>query len=67
MEVAEITRRKSYGDMTAAAAAVGITPENANRALTRVNSKHHDAIVKALTTILVIRELMSPEKSESNG
>jgi len=58
MELAEIITKKRDGDMQTAAEIVGITPANARQALKRPDSKHHKAVVSALETLIITRDIL---------
>ncbi|RKR83230.1 hypothetical protein BDD43_3433 [Mucilaginibacter gracilis] len=58
MQIAEIKEKKQDGDMQTAARIVGITPANARQAFKRPDSKHHSAVVSALETLIITREIL---------
>lgn len=56
MEIGIIKQKIKTGDMDTASQKAGITRANGYKALERVNSKHHENIVKALAEIITKRE-----------
>ena len=67
MTTDEILQRKMHGDFRTAGDMVGITEKNAYAALTRKGSKHHDAVKKALTQIIQMRETLKKNaKADTN-
>lgn len=56
MELYEIKKNKQNGDLVTASKIVGINQANATAALNKPGSKHHAAVIKALTAIITTRE-----------
>ncbi|WP_295675699.1 hypothetical protein [uncultured Mucilaginibacter sp.] len=61
MEIEQIKIKMQPGDLNTAATVVGISPNNASKALTRPNSKHFNALVEVLTKVISMREIMLQE------
>ena len=54
----EILAKKMHGDLKTAGDMIGITEKNAYAALNREGSKYHDKLVKALSQVIKMREIL---------
>jgi hypothetical protein len=59
--ISEIKEKIKTGDIQTAAKMLGITPMNASKALVRVDSKHHESLVNALSKVIEMREMLINE------
>ncbi len=54
----EIIKRKRHGDLKTVADIIGISNDNAYRALNREDSKYHSKVVELLSAIIINRETL---------
>lgn len=63
--ISEIKEKIKPGDITTAAAALGLSQSNASKALHRANSKHHLAVVRLLSRVIETREKLINANNEA--
>lgn len=65
VNILEIKKKLSVGDIATASKMIGITATNGSKALYREGSKHHEKILNALDKVIKMREMLMLEGAEA--